>query len=253
MIKNEQSNFGLDGITIKYTSFSWGFNEEKILNRKTIKGSNIEENRSSSVTDSLILKDIDLKIKQGEFVAIIGEVGSGKTSFIHSLIGDMLFVDPETRDAFRTQFFSTADDQEDKEVIDKRNSEIISKFNDALEQKKEFFRKECPVTLNGKLSLIEQKPWIQNKSIRDNILFGEDLDAERYNHVVEICQLGRDLDILDGGDLTEIGEKGINLSGGQRARISIARAIYTDSDIVLMDDPLSALDAHVKKKIFQKV
>ena len=90
-------------------------------------------------------------------------------------------------------------------------------------------------------------------TIRDNILFGRELDVDRYNEVVEICQLGNDLDVLDGGDLTEIGEKGINLSGGQKARLSIARAVYADRDIILMDDPLSALDAHVKKKVFDRV
>ena len=91
------------------------------------------------------------------------------------------------------------------------------------------------------------------KTIRDNILFGDELDPDRYNHTVHICQLGRDLEILEGGDLTEIGERGINLSGGQKARVSIARAVYTNADIVLMDDPLSALDAHVKRKIFDRV
>ena len=90
-------------------------------------------------------------------------------------------------------------------------------------------------------------------TIRDNILFGRELDVNRYNEVVEICQLGNDLDVFDGGDLTEIGEKGINLSGGQKARLSIARAVYADRDIILMDDPLSALDAHVKKKVFDRV
>ena len=93
----------------------------------------------------------------------------------------------------------------------------------------------------------------RKNSNRDNILFGEELIADRYNHIIHICQLGRDIEILEGGDLTEIGERGINLSGGQKARISIARAVYSNTDIVLMDDPLSALDAHVKRKIFDDV
>jgi ATP-binding cassette, subfamily C (CFTR/MRP), member 1 len=101
--------------------------------------------------------------------------------------------------------------------------------------------------------LVEQKPYILSKTIRENILFEEELDEERYNKVIDICQLGKDLEILEGGDLTQIGEKGINLSGGQKARLSIARAVYANKDIVLMDDPLSALDAHVKKEIFDKV
>jgi ABC-type multidrug transport system fused ATPase/permease subunit len=90
-------------------------------------------------------------------------------------------------------------------------------------------------------------------SIRDNILFGLDYDEDKYDHTIEICELTRDLEILPDKDFTEIGEKGINLSGGQKARISLARAIYADKDMVLLDDPISALDANVKKKIFENV
>jgi ATP-binding cassette subfamily C (CFTR/MRP) protein 1 len=92
-----------------------------------------------------------------------------------------------------------------------------------------------------------------NKSIKENILFGSEYDEARYNETIKICQLRRDLEILPGGDLTEIGEKGINLSGGQKARVGLARAVYADRDLILMDDPISALDANVKKKIFKSV
>ena len=84
-------------------------------------------------------------------------------------------------------------------------------------------------------------------TIRDNILFGQPMDEEKYVRTIELCELERDLEILPSGDLSEIGEKGINLSGGQKARISLARAVYHDADIILMDDVISALDAHVKK------
>ena len=100
---------------------------------------------------------------------------------------------------------------------------------------------------------MQQNPWIQNKTIRDNILFGLPLHEHRYNRAIEACQLAADLEILKGGDLTEIGEKGINLSGGQKARVSLARAVYSDCDIVLMDDPVSALDSNVKHKVFEDV
>jgi ATP-binding cassette, subfamily C (CFTR/MRP), member 1 len=96
-------------------------------------------------------------------------------------------------------------------------------------------------------------PWIQNKTIRENILFGLPFDQNKYDKVIKYCELGRDLEILPAGDQTEIGEKGINLSGGQKARLSLARAVYANKDLVLMDDPISALDANVKKRIFQKV
>lgn len=90
-------------------------------------------------------------------------------------------------------------------------------------------------------------------SIRDNILFGKPLNKTRYINTILACQLEKDLEILPAGDMTEIGEKGINLSGGQKARVSLARAVYADCDIVLMDDPISALDANVRKQIFKQV
>ena len=103
------------------------------------------------------------------------------------------------------------------------------------------------------MALVQQTPWILNKSIKDNILFGLEYNEDRYKETIKICQLRRDLEILPGGDLTEIGEKGINLSGGQKARVGLARAVYSDRDLILMDDPISALDANVKKKIFKNV
>ena len=109
------------------------------------------------------------------------------------------------------------------------------------------------IRLSGSIWLVQQNPWIQNKTIRDNILFGHPFDNERYNRTIKSCQLIDDLEILKGGDLTEIGERGINLSGGQKARISLARAVYSGWDIVLMDDPISAVDSNVKHKIFEEV
>jgi ABC-type bacteriocin/lantibiotic exporter with double-glycine peptidase domain len=84
-------------------------------------------------------------------------------------------------------------------------------------------------------------------------LFGDELDKARYFDAIQLCELSRDMEILQAGDLTEIGEKGINLSGGQKARISLARAVYSDKDIFLMDDPISALDATVRKQIIENV
>ena len=90
-------------------------------------------------------------------------------------------------------------------------------------------------------------------TIRDNILFGSPMNETRYVQTIISCCLERDFEIMQAGDLTEIGEKGINLSGGQKARVSLARAVYANKEIVLLDDPISALDAKVKAKIYKRV
>jgi ATP-binding cassette subfamily C (CFTR/MRP) protein 1 len=148
------------------------------------------------------------------------------------MLGDMLYLDEDTI-------------EEHKDAI--MDAELRKILNKAC------FQNKSKVKLGGSISYVQQVPWIQNKTIRDNILFGLPLDEDKYNKTIEICQLASDLQILPGGDLTEIGEKGINLSGGQKARVSLARAVYADKDIVLMDDPVSALDANVKKRVFEEV
>lgn len=105
----------------------------------------------------------------------------------------------------------------------------------------------------GSVAYVAQQAWIQNLTLRDNILFGKPFEASKYKQVIESCSLKTDLHILSQGDATEIGENGINLSGGQKQRVSLARAIYADCDIYLLDDPLSAVDAHVGKHIFDNV
>ncbi|EAS02140.2 ABC transporter C family protein (macronuclear) [Tetrahymena thermophila SB210] len=110
--------------------------------------------------------------------------------------------------------------------------------------------------INGQIAYIPQSPWLQNSSLRDNIIFGQPFDEERYFKVIEKCQLTVDLqnkEVFPLGDLTEIGERGVNLSGGQKQRIGIARAVYANADIYLIDDCLSALDAHVGKLIFYDI
>ncbi|CAL4102207.1 unnamed protein product, partial [Meganyctiphanes norvegica] len=109
------------------------------------------------------------------------------------------------------------------------------------------------VVVNGRIAYVSQSAWLQNATLQDNITFGEDFDPQRYKEVVKACALQPDLDMLPAGDQTEIGEKGINLSGGQKQRISMARAVYSNADIYLLDDPLSAVDAHVGKHMFEYV
>jgi ATP-binding cassette subfamily C (CFTR/MRP) protein 1 len=149
------------------------------------------------------LKNINLTVKQGEFICIIGEVGSGKSSLVQAILNNMI-------------------------SLNNNNTKII---------------------VNGKISYVGQEAWIQNNTVQNNILFYQPYDPEKYHNILKLCELNQDLNTLTGGDLTEIGEKGVNLSGGQKARISLARAMYCDNDIFILDDPISALDAHVGKNI----
>ncbi|CAB0038330.1 unnamed protein product [Trichogramma brassicae] len=149
------------------------------------------------------LHDINLHIKPGELIAIVGHVGSGKSSLLNVII------------------------------------------------------KELPLTagsiqVNGQIAYASQEPWLFAGSVRQNILFGRDMDQDRYDQVIKVCQLKRDLRLLPYGDKTIVGERGISLSGGQRARINLARAVYSDSPIYVFDDPLSAVDAHVGKHMFDE-
>jgi len=104
--------------------------------------------------------------------------------------------------------------------------------------------------VRGSVAYTNQDPWIQNMTLRDNVLFGLPYSADRYDRTVEACGLLPDMKILSAGDMTEIGEKGINLSGGQKHRVALARAVYADADVYLLDDPLSAVDAHVGSHLF---
>jgi len=109
---------------------------------------------------------------------------------------------------------------------------------------------ECKVY--GSIAYVPQEAWLLNMSLRENIIFGSEFDTTRYNKTIKVCALERDLKLMVDGDMTEIGERGINLSGGQRQRISLARCAYKESDVILLDDPLSAVDQNVGKHIFKQ-
>ncbi|XP_038076863.1 ATP-binding cassette sub-family C member 9-like [Patiria miniata] len=157
-------------------------------------------------SDAPILSDINVEIPAGKLTMVIGQVGSGKSSLLSAILGEMTTV--------------------------KGDVSINEQYD--------------------RMAYAAQRPWLLNASLRDNILFTSKLDSKRYNNVLEACALPPDIDILPAGDLTEIGEKGINLSGGQKQRVSVARAIYSDRDIVILDDPLSALDVHVGRQLFEE-
>lgn len=149
------------------------------------------------------LKSIGIQVAQGELVALVGPVGSGKSSFLSAVLNEMT-------------------------------------------------KKSGKVVLRGRVAYAAQQAWIQNASLRDNILFGLPYDAAWYQKVVCACALTDDLQMLEAGDQTEIGERGINLSGGQKARLNLARAVYSNADAIFLDDPLAAVDMHVADTIFEK-
>ncbi|XP_066090519.1 ATP-binding cassette sub-family C member 4 [Saccopteryx bilineata] len=106
------------------------------------------------------------------------------------------------------------------------------------------------VTVHGRIAYVSQQPWVFSGTVRSNILFGKKYEKERYEKVIKACALKKDLQLLEDGDLTVIGDRGTTLSGGQKARVNLARAVYEDADIYLLDDPLSAVDAEVGKHLF---
>ncbi|XWS55359.1 hypothetical protein CRYUN_Cryun10bG0167800 [Craigia yunnanensis] len=111
---------------------------------------------------------------------------------------------------------------------------------------------DASVVIRGTVAYVPQVSWIFNATVHDNILFGSLFESARYERAIDVTALQHDLDLLPGGDLTEIGERGVNISGGQKQRVSMARAVFSNSDVYIFDDPLSALDAHVARQVFDK-
>ncbi|XP_074853753.1 ATP-binding cassette sub-family C member 2-like isoform X2 [Carettochelys insculpta] len=147
-------------------------------------------------TGPSILKNLNLKIQEGSLVAVVGQVGSGKSSLLSAVLGEM---------------------NKDEGTVQRKQA------------------------------------WIQNTSLQENILFGSELNRSYYERVLEACALLPDLEQLPNGDQTEIGERGVNISMGQKQRVSLARAVYSSADLYLLDDPLSAVDVHVGKHLFEKL
>ncbi|XP_058779031.1 ABC transporter C family member 10-like isoform X2 [Vicia villosa] len=108
------------------------------------------------------------------------------------------------------------------------------------------------IDVHGRFAYVSQAAWIQTGTVQENILFGSELDDQRYQETLQKSSLAKDLELLPYGDLTEIGERGVNLSGGQKQRIQLARALYQNADIYLLDDPFSAVDAHTAKNLFNE-
>lgn len=202
-----------DAIGVVDASFTWeqtsppdeSSKEKKSRLKKAKKTSGAStppvEEKADVRPEPFTIKPVSLTVGRNELLAVVGSVGSGKTSLLAALAGDMR-------------------------------------------------KTGGSITMTSEVAYCPQYAWIQNATLRDNITFGKPYDPEWYRAVVEACALQPDLDMLPDGDSTEIGERGITVSGGQKQRLNIARAIYFNADIILMDDPLSAVDAHVGRHLF---
>eukprot|EP00127_Corallochytrium_limacisporum_P002056 Clim_evm44s99 gene=Clim_evmTU44s99 len=151
-----------------------------------------------------VIRNLDLDVSPGELVAVVGPIGSGKTSLLNAILGNLIRI----------------------------NGSVIDR---------------------GTVAYVSQQAWIQNATVRENILFGRSEESKFYEAVVDACALRPDLKIFPHGDSTEIGDRGLNLSGGQKQRLAMARAVYQQRDIYLLDDPLSAVDVHVGRHLFRHV
>ena len=150
-----------------------------------------------------VIQDITFDADTTDFIAIVGTVGSGKSSLLAAIMSELKVVNGSMK-------------------------------------------------TRGRIAYVEQEPFIMSASVKDNITFGLPFDESKFNNAIEVCWLEPDIQSFENGIETQIGERGINISGGQKARVSLARAVYSDADIYLLDDPLSALDHKVGKEIFEK-
>ncbi|KAJ7479990.1 hypothetical protein B0H11DRAFT_2173507 [Mycena galericulata] len=212
-----------DRLGLENASFKWNEVEEVAAakdDKKSLASSETDSiltAGSETVTDHKFeLKDLSVIFPQGELTLVTGPTASGKTALLLAILGEMTCL-PGGR------------------IIMSKNTSKIDEY--------------------GNMQIISyaaQTPWLRHQSIKDNILFGYPLDEARYQQVIDCCALQPDLDQLEDGDATEIGEKGVSLSGGQKARVALARAVYVQSKYVLLDDPLSAVDSHTSRTLYEK-
>lgn len=197
-------------LEVKDVTFQWEMSlqvkqmQEKIFRAKRSEREKLKKavaEAAKKAPPPFQVQGVNMVVPRGSLVAIVGAVGSGKSSLLQGLIGEMRI-------------------------------------------------KSGEFSFSGKVAYCPQTAWIMNATVRDNVLFGQAWDEARYWNVIDQACLGPDLKVLGDGDATEIGEKGINLSGGQKQRVNIARALYFNADIIVFDDPLSAVDAHVGKALF---
>ncbi|KAG9009269.1 hypothetical protein FRB94_012338 [Tulasnella sp. JGI-2019a] len=170
------------------------------------------------------LADINVLFPPGRFSLVVGPTASGKSALLMAILGEMTLLDGSTDVAASPVHLPKNPSQLD------------------------------PATqLRNHISYCAQSPWLEHATIKDNILFGSPYEEQRYQDVVSACALEPDLKVLDDGDETEIGSRGVSLSGGQKARVALARAVYARTKHVLLDDPLAAVDSHTARHLYENV
>ncbi|KAJ7512914.1 multidrug resistance-associated ABC transporter [Mycena galericulata] len=179
---------------------------------------------ASTPRHKFVLVDLTLQFPPRELSLICGKLGSGKTLLLLALLGE-------------------ADLLTGQMLCPRSPPDSLAAFADVHVSKDEW-------VVQGICAYVPQAAWLRNASIKDNILFSLPYDEERYKLTLEVCALVSDLEILEDGDEAEIGERGVNLSGGQKARVSLARAVYSRASILLLDDVLSAVDAHTAHHLY---
>ncbi|KAG8163353.1 hypothetical protein KVR01_006650 [Diaporthe batatas] len=174
--------------------------------------------------ERFVLRDVTVTFPKGELSVISGKTGTGKSLMLAGILGE----------------------------VDVLSGSVSLPRPPALKDRKDSKATKANWIIPEAIAYVAQIPWIENASIRDNIEFGLPHDEERYQKTIEVCALKKDLDMLSDGEQTEIGANGINLSGGQKWRVTLARAIYSRAGILVFDDIFSAVDAHVGRHIFEQ-
>ncbi|KAF8989421.1 multidrug resistance-associated ABC transporter [Cyathus striatus] len=230
---SEEQGFGLRNATLKWNevpeekedikgkskdarSTSLPGDSASIATASTTVGDNVDLFADAPGDHRFELKDINVIFPEGKLTVITGPTASGKTALLMALLGEMTMV-------------------HGKLIMMKNPSSVDENGNVHA------------------ISYAAQTPWLRHQSIKDNILFGYPYDEKRYSDVIEACALNPDLAILEDGDSTEIGARGVSLSGGQKARVALARAAYARTKYILLDDPLSAVDSHTSRFLYEKL
>lgn len=180
------------------------------------------KSKISEEEDRFVLRDLNLQFPNNALSVISGPTGSGKSLLLSAILGEV-------------------------EVL---SGNITVPRPPHASERHDSKATAADWVLPSAIAFVSQTPWIENASIKDNILFGLPFDSIRYQKVLDACALTKDLHMFDDGDLTEVGAQGISLSGGQKWRLTLARAFYSRAGILILDDVFSALDAHVGKEIY---